>query len=219
MKLPRFNSSDIFPGGYSITTGFGWDIGPSERAKIDPGGDTWPRIHPATDYASSGLIYSPMDFAWTQWIPKDSLGCSILRLLDCPIEKGFAFELRMVHINENEMVKKKTLPELHEMRSMKKGTPIAPTGNTGSSFGLNGGRHLHCFPIIRPGIFEDELDERFGDLWREDHAEEMASAYGQRFLDEMTKRGISKINPFALWKQDPYWKREIIVLNIQKIFD
>lgn len=211
MKLPRFKSKDIFDGSFSIDPGFGWDMGPPDRKKLDQDGKIWPRIHVANDYQSCQWIRSPLDFDRTEIIEKDSLGCSVLRLLI-----GKEFEIRMVHINISEMI---NAPLYKSHGAIQKGKVIAPTGNTGLSFGANGGRHLHCMAIASTGVYDEDLDARFGTLWRESFVNDMEEKYGERFKSQMLNRGISKINSLVLWKYDPYWGKEVMVFNISKVFD
>jgi hypothetical protein len=218
MKLPRFKSKDIFQGPYTMSPGFGWDAGDADCKKWDPDGKIWPRIHVANDYQSARLIHAPVDFYWTDLIDKDAQGCSVMRL--CSELNGWdcTLEIRMLHINVRE-VDKVLVSNIRKHQIIKKGTIIAPTGNTGMSFGTNGGRHLHCLVLIIPKIYDEDMNCRFGNLWRKDDSEEMERKYGAPFLAQKKMRGITKINSFALWKYDAYWKREMMVLNISKIFD
>ena len=207
-RMPRFKALDLLPSGSVVTTGFGWDSGPVGNKHPE----VWPRIHHAIDRAGPGIMTVPVTFDFAQWIPKDSLGCSVLRLIN-PRE-----ELRLLHINVSEM-EPVTLDKLIQGKPLNKLDKIAPCGNTGMSFGDNGGRHVHYTYMVLPGSYDDELIERFGDCWKQDKIPSMLANFGPDVARQIKARRISWMNSYVVCKVDPYWEKLMYVMNTEMVFE
>jgi hypothetical protein len=216
VTLPRFKLRDLAPGGFSISTGFGWDIGPGNRLDpdMDPQEEVWPREHLATDVLAKGDMQFPYAVDNAAWIDRDRQGCSCLRLI-----KDMS-ELRILHINKSEFDSQTMAAVVAPSTPIAKGAHIGPCGNTGISFGLNGGRHAHVQFLACSGAYDKELTDRFGDFWKQNHMKELSSLYGEKFDAQIEKRGITSVNQLAIVKKDdPYWGREMVALNIQLVFE
>jgi hypothetical protein len=220
MNLPRFKSLDLLPSGSKVTTNFGWDIGPKnvDELQKDLEVKVWPRIHHAIDEVGPGIMVVPFDCDSTEWIPKDSAGCSELRLIKNDETGKPVYELRLLHINEKE-IDKDTFVLIKNKKGLKKGTKLAPCGNTGLSFGDNGGYHVHYSFYCMPGIFDKELDDRFGDYWKENKTKDLTTQYGKPFTNQIALRAIIWINSYAVKRWDRLWSRNMIILNTKKVFE
>lgn len=205
-KMIQFTALDLMPGGSEVTTGFGWDVGPENADPL-----TWPRIHHAIDRYGPGDICAPFDAGVARWIARDSLGCSVLRLMS-----GQA-ELRLVHINPPELD-----PDFFslafKMRPIPKGMRLGPCGNTGVSYGKNAGRHLHYLYMVMPGAFSQELTT-LAPGWEKNDMPDLSKVHGIAFDREIDKRVIVSMNESVIRRWDPYWGREMLVLNTEKLFE
>lgn len=210
--MTSFKAITLFPEGSQVTTGFGWDVGPKNVKDIDPLGKVWPRIHPAIDRVGPGDMRNPIESTRVEWRDSDSGGNSLLRLI------GNNCELRLLHINKSEF-DKDTWEYLQKKKNIQKGMRIAPCGNTGISFGNDGGRHVHYSFLIVPGVFDSELNNKFGEYWNENKYSDLVIKYGDAFTAQCKTRAISWINSYALRYWDRYWGRSMIVLNTEKVFE
>ena len=204
--LPRFNLINLLPNGSQLTTPFGWDIGPKNGSM-----SIWPRIHHAVDRVGPGFISVPFDMTSSAFIEKDSQGCSEVRLF---FNYG---ELRILHINKNEILTE-SLERLINNKPFLQGEKLGPCGNTGISIGNNDGRHIHYSFIIEKEYYDEDISNRFGEWWKKDDIPQLKEKYGQLFTNQVKQRAISMMNSYAIIKLDPFWKKEVIILNTEKVF-
>jgi len=217
MEMQRVPLS-AFGSGVQITTRQGWDEGPPDVKEIDPKGEHYPRIHPCVDFFRAGYVETPIEAYRSQWIRKDNGGNSVLRLYTGDEES------RLYHFRESE-IDRATLALAIKGKAIPKGAKIAIPGDVGISFGRNGGRHVHAFHIIRPGVFDAELTATFGNEWEENLIEKQYMdlldrdrALADRYACQIEKWNIKRINRLLIERTDPFWKTEVYVLNFPVVF-
>jgi hypothetical protein len=197
MNLGELDLENFFPGS-TITTRFGWDLDP-------PG----PRIHHAIDRAGKGIVCLPFAAERMEWVDEDANGCSVLRAF----ADGGAFELRLLHFIKAEL-SPGILAAVQARQGLPSGQPIGPAGNKGLSVSLFGGdgRHVHYQLMLKPGIYDQEL-EHILPGWSIDRRDELARRYGPAFVRECATRGITWINEQALERADPWTGRQRIIID------
>jgi hypothetical protein len=204
MMLSELELVNFFPGS-TITTRFGWDKDP-------PG----PRIHHAVDRAGPGDVRLPFDAEKVEWIDADGQGNSVIRAF----ADGGALELRMLHFIRAE-IDPDFLHAALAGHAVKEGAKIGPTGNKGLSVATvpgGTGRHVHYSLLLRPGIYDDELDA-LSPGWRVDLRDQLAHEHGPAFIRECTARGVIWINPEAMQKQDPWTGKARIIIDTARILN
>jgi hypothetical protein len=181
----------VFLSNSQVTTGFGWDPYTFKNR---------PRIHPAIDRAGRGIVRSPLKARRAIWIDDDAEGCSVLRLL---FEGG---ELRLLHFIRGEL-DSGALAAAIAGAGLEIGSPLAPTGNHGLSVssGKGDGRHVHYSLVLEPGAYDDDLLARIGQIWNSDYTSTYRARYGQSFIVDAAKRGITWMNAHVIARHDPYY--------------
>jgi hypothetical protein len=203
--MQRYRISDLSPG-IKVTGRPGWETGPK-----NPPPNIWPRYHLGTDLVSTGTIVCPIEGTATQWIPRDGQGNSVLRIMTRDEE------VRMYHFKAVELGKE-VQAAIQSGRGLHKGTPIAIPGNVGAVAGLGGGRVLHMLHIVRKAVYDEELTERFGDLWRGNVIDEEMARFGEPYAMQIQKHRIERANEILIERHDPFWGRQIYALNIANVF-
>jgi hypothetical protein len=201
MNLQELDLDNFFPGS-SITTRFGWDLDP-------PG----PRIHHAVDRAGPGIVCLPFAAERVEWTDEDANGCSVLRVF----ADGDALELRLLHFIKAEL-SPGILAAVAAKQGLPSGQPIGPTGNKGLSVSTIGGdgRHVHYQLMLKPGIYDEELNH-IAPAWAIDRRDALSAKYGPVFVRECASRRVTWINERALQRADPWTGRQRIIIDSARI--
>lgn len=205
MRLDDIDGKKFFPGA-RVTTAFGWDEGPANRASLDPSGSVWPRIHHALDLAGAGNVCCPFAPTLTKWDEDDGLGDSRLRI------KGHGIEFRMLHFRREELNEETRVLILQGL-PIDEGAAIGPAGDVGISFG----RHVHLEIILEPGARDSELYRMLGDRWNLDRQPYYAALYKKVYTDQVKKRKVLWMNEAIVSKVDPITGREAFYIDPRHI--
>lgn len=205
MRIQRYRLEDIAPG-VEITGYPGWQEGPK---KAKPG--IWPRFHLATDFITKGIVKTPIKADKSAWITRDDQGNSVFRMWT-KTEEWRAYHFRAVEID------RKTFALVNDGKAIEKDSPIAIPGNVGVVNGEGSDRCVHALQVIKPGVYDDELTERFEDLWKTNDIEDEKKQYGKPYEDQIKKHKIIRVNPILIERFDPFWQCVVYALNIAKVF-
>jgi len=209
MKILNYIDPKLFFPESTITIPFGIDN------KTFPGN---PRCHPIDRALPINKekrykdfpIYNPCEVIKTKWIDDNGAGVSILRLI------GEGFELRLLHLLREELFPDTRALILNGL-PIDKGSIIGPAGNYGlsvSNFG-GSGRHVHYSLTLEKGIYDSDLDEKWGNLWKKNDKDNLIKKYGPYLKEDMKNRGggIKLMNNFLHEYIDPFMKKESYIVD------
>jgi len=219
MTLQKFRSFFVNPFPSSVeTVGFGLD---SKSFKI-------PRAHFAHDLAlpwprnqtpEKFPVVAPMNVYQAKFYPIPASGPTKgLSVMDLS-NSDDSLRWRFMHILKDEIALN-AWAAIQSGRKLRQGAAIGPAGDAGLSLAAPEGqtpppgssaRHLHAALLLRPGCYDDVLEEAFGERWMIDES----ASWG---IDDALKRnGWTLGNRWAAQRLDPFTHEVFFAVNWRKL--
>lgn len=219
MTLDKFRSFFIHPFPQAIeTVGFGLD---AKSFKT-------PRGHFAHDYAlawprnqepAKWPVVSPMNVYQAKWYTPATEGAmKDVTILDLA-NSDDSLRWRFMHFIKDE-IDLNAWAAIQSGRKLRQGATIGPAGDAGLSLAAPEGqkpppgasaRHLHAALMLRPGDYDDVLEEAFGEQWMIHEA----ATWG--IDDYLNRQGYTMANRYVAKRVDPFTRSPTYVVNWRRL--